>query len=119
MVVKELSRLGFGTLEENRVVQSLLAMRGGNVQRDLHEEFSEGDDPSDWYDRTEEALAKTINFIRSEGIPHISLMPYTFPIPVLAAFFYLHPEPGPWILRLLGRWLWRSWITVTAVRHLR
>jgi hypothetical protein len=110
VVVKELSRLGFGTLEENRVVQSLLAMRGGNVQRDLHEEFTKGDDPSDWYDRTEEALTRTINFIRSEGIPHISLMPYTFPIPVLAAFFYLHPKPGPWILRLLGRWLWRSWV---------
>lgn len=110
VVVKELSRLGFGILEENRVVQSLLALRGGNVQRDLHEEFSEGDDPSDWYDRTEEALTKAINFLRSEGIPHISLMPYTFPIPVLAAFFYLHPEPSPWVLRLLARWLWRSWI---------
>ncbi len=110
VVVKELSRLGFGVLEENRIVQSLLALRGGNVQRDLHEEFSEGDDPSDWYDRTEESLTRAINFLRSEGIACISLMPYTFPIPVLAAFFYLHPEPSPWVLRLLARWLWRSWI---------
>ena len=73
VVVKELSRLGFGTLEENRIVQSLLALRGGNFQRDLHEEFSEGDDPSSWYDLTEQALTKAINFIRSEGVPHISL----------------------------------------------
>ena len=57
------------------------------MQRDLHEEFSEGDDPSDWYDRTEEALTRAIKFLRSEGVPHISLMPYTFPIPVLAVFF--------------------------------
>jgi Protein of unknown function DUF262 len=110
VVVKELSRLGFGVLEENRIVQSLLALRGGNVQRDLHEEFPEGDDPSDWYDRTEESLTRAIKFLQSEGIAHISLMPYTFPIPVLAAFFYLHPEPSPWILRLLARWLWRSWV---------
>ena len=110
VVVKELSRLGFGTLEENRVVQSLLAIRGGNVQRDLHEEFSEDDDLSDWYDRTEEALTKAVNFIRSEGVRHISLMPNTFPLPVLAAFFYIHPEPKPWVSRLLARWLWRTWV---------
>ncbi len=110
VVVKELSRLGFGTIEENRIVQSLLALRGGNFQRDLHDEFASGDDPSTWYDLTEVALTKAIDFIRSEGVPHISLMPYTFPIPILAAFFYLHPDPSPWVLRLLARWLWRSWI---------
>lgn len=110
VVVRQLRHLGFGVLEENRVVQSLLAIRGGNVQRDLHEEFSGGEELSAWYDRTEEALTRAINFIRSQGVPHISLMPYTFPIPVLAAYFYLHPEPGPWVLRLLGRWLWRSWV---------
>ncbi len=110
VVVKELQRHGFGTVEENRVVQSLLALRGGNVQRDLHEEFAQGDDPADWYDLTEEALSRAISFLRSEGVAHISLMPYTFPLPVLAAFFYLHPEPAPWVLRLLARWLWRSWV---------
>ncbi len=110
VVVKELSRLGFGSLDENRVVQSLLAIRGGDVQRDFHDEFSEGDDPTDWYDRTEEALTKAIQFLRSEGIPHITLMPYTLPLPVLAAFFHLHQEPSPWVLRLMARWLWRSWI---------
>ena len=110
VVVKELSRSGFGLLDENRVVQSLLAIRGGDVQRDFHDEFSEGDDPNDWYDRTEEALTKAIDFLRSEGVPHIGFMPYTLPLPVLAAFFHLHPEPTPWVLRLLARWLWRSWI---------
>lgn len=110
VVVKELSRLGFGMLEENRIVQSLLAIRGGNVQRDLHDEFDKGDDLPDWYDRTQEALRKSISFLRSQGVPHIYLMPNTFPIPVLAAFFYLHPDPAPWVQRLLGRWLWRTWV---------
>ena len=108
VVVKELSRLGFGSIDENRVVQSLLAIRGGDVQRDFHDEFSNNDDPADWYDRTEEALAKAIRFLRSEGVDHISLMPYTLHLPVLAAFFHLHPEPSPWVRRLLARWLWRS-----------
>jgi hypothetical protein len=107
VVVEELSRLGFGSLDENRVVQSLLALRGGNVLRDFHDEFSFNDDPYDWYDRTERALSQAIKFVRSEGIPHMSLMPYTLALPVLAAFFYLHQEPQPWVLRLLARWLWR------------
>lgn len=109
-VVAELSRLGFGKLDENRVIQSLLAIRGGDVQRDIHEEFDVGDDPADWYDRTEQALERVVRFLRSEGVPHLLLMPNTLPIPVLAAFFYLHPDPSPWILRLLSRWLWRGWV---------
>jgi Protein of unknown function DUF262 len=108
-VVQELSRLRFGAIDENRVVQSLLAIRGGDVQRDFRDEFDAEDDPSDWYDRTEQALAKAIQFLRSENIPRVELMPYTLPIPVLATFFYLHPDPSPWIRRLLARWLWRSW----------
>lgn len=110
VVVKELARLGFGSPEENRVVQSLLAIRGGNVQRDLHDEFSTKEDLSEWYERTEQALTRAMNFIRSEGVEHISLMPNTFPLPVLAAFFYVHPEPVPWVTRLLARWMWRTWV---------
>jgi hypothetical protein len=40
----------------------------------------------------------------------VLLMPNTLPIRVLAAFFHLRPTPDPWILRLLGRWLWRGWV---------
>lgn len=109
-VVEELRRQGFGRLDENRVVQSLLAIRGGNVWRDVREEFDDRDDPAEWYDRTEVSLSRAIDFLRAEGVPHLSLMPNTLPLPVLAAFFYLHPEPEPWILRLLSRWLWRGWV---------
>lgn len=109
-VVSELEDLNFGTLEENRIVQSLLALRGGDVQRDIHDEFRGGEDPADWFDKTEEALRIAIKFLRAEGVPHIRVMPNTLPIPVLAAFFHLHPSPEPWILRLLSRWLWRGWV---------
>ncbi|MFD7369246.1 DUF262 domain-containing protein [Nocardiopsis alba] len=108
-VVKSLRNLRFGEMEENRVVQSLLSVRGGNVQRDIHGEFEEGEDISEWYDKTESALASAINFLKDQGIAHVKLMPSTLPLPVLAAFFHLHPDPAPWIRRLISLWLWRGW----------
>jgi hypothetical protein len=108
-VREELRRTGFGSLDENRIVQSLLAIRGGDVTRDIHGEFEADEDPVDWFDRTEQALVRAIDFLRSEGVPHTLLMPRAAPLPVLAAFFFLHPEPESWNLRLLARWLWRGW----------
>ncbi|MDT3440513.1 MULTISPECIES: DUF262 domain-containing protein [unclassified Pseudofrankia] len=109
-VVAALRKLKFGALDENRVVQSLLGIRGGDVSRDLRGEFGPREDPASWYDRTEQALAKAIEFLRGEGVEHLLLAPNTFPLPVLATFFFLHPEPQPWTLRLLARWLWRGWV---------
>ena len=109
-VREELRRTGFGALDENRIVQSLLAIRGGDVTRDIRGEFGSDEDPVDWFDRTESALVRAIDFLRSEGVPHTLLMPRTIPLPVLAAFFHLHPEPSPWNRRLLARWLWRGWV---------
>lgn len=105
-VIRVLRSLKFGDVGENRVVQSLLAVRGGDIQRDIRGEFGTEEDPADWYDHTERALTKSINFLRAEGVPHV----LTMPIPVLAAFFHVHPEPEPWTLRLLSRWLWRGWV---------
>jgi hypothetical protein len=109
-VSKELEQLRFGSIPENRIVQSLLAIRGGDVLRDIRDEFAEDEDRDDWYDLTEQALGRAIGFLRDEGVPHLLLMPNEVPLPVLAAFFHLHPEPHPWNLRLLARWLWRGWV---------
>lgn len=109
-VVEKLASRGFGRLDEGKVVQSLLAIRGGDVQRDIHEEFGDGEDIADWYDRTERALDRVLTFLATQGAPHMLLLPSTFPIPVLAAFFDLHSEDDEWILELLGRWLWRGWV---------
>lgn len=108
-VVAALTRLDFGELDVSRIVQSLLALRGGDVQRDLHDEFQQPEDVGEWYDLTEQALARAIGFLRDQGVPHVQLLPSTLPLPVLAAFFHLHPDPEPWSLRLLARWLWRGW----------
>jgi len=109
-VLRGLRPLGFGDLGESRIIQSVLAVRGGDVQRDIRDEFASNEQPVDWYDHTEQALVRSISFLRSQGIEHVLLMPNTLPIPVLAAFFHLHPTPDPWILRLLARWLWRGWV---------
>lgn len=109
-VLGGLQRLGFGSIGESRVVQSVLAVRGGDVQRNIRDEFESNEQPVDWYDHTEQALVRSISFLRSQGVEHVSLMPNTLPVPVLATFFHLHPEPGTWVLRLLARWLWRGWV---------
>jgi Protein of unknown function DUF262 len=66
-VVVELARLGWGKLDESRVVQSLLAIRGGDVFRDIHGEFTSHDDLTDWYEQTERALARSIDLLRRQG----------------------------------------------------
>jgi hypothetical protein len=88
----------------------MLGIRGGNVQRDLRGEFAPEEDPAEWFDKTEQALTETIGFLRGEGVPHLLLAPSALPIPILATFFFLHPDPRPWTLRLLARWLWRGWV---------
>lgn len=109
-VVEALRHEGFGDLNEQRVVQSLLAVRGGNVQRDFHDEFGAGEEPAEWLGIAERALVLAISFLRRHHAPHLLLLPHTLPIPVLAAFFHLHPTPDPWNERLLSRWLWRGWV---------
>jgi hypothetical protein len=109
-VLRALRPLRFGDIGESRVVQSVLAVRGGDIQRDIHGEFDTDEDPADWYDNAEQALTRSISFLRSEGVPHVLMMPNTTPIPVLAAFFHVHSDPEPWTLRLLSRWLWRGWV---------
>jgi hypothetical protein len=109
-VVAELARLGWGYLDESRVVQSLLAIRGGDVIRDIHDEFASDDDLADWYEQTERALVRSIGLLHRQGVPHLRLAPSALVLPVLAAFFHLHPEPDPWNERLLALWVWRAWI---------
>lgn len=108
-VIEALSKQGFGEFDADRIVQSLLAIRGGNIQRDIHLEFEPNESREEWYERTEAALSRVIEFFRSQGVPHLALVPSTFPTPVLAAFYYLHPDPDPYNEQLLSLWVWRGW----------
>jgi len=97
-VVKELRSARFRhPRKKTASYRGLLAPNAGGKlpTRFCHEEFSEGDDPSSWYDLTEQALTKAIKlYSLGRRAAIFLLLPYTFPIPVLAAFFYLHPDPS-------------------------
>lgn len=108
-VVDDLRHLGFGDLDEQRIIQSVLAIRGGDVGRDLHGEFAPNEDPTTWYDQTSEALSRVVRFLQALGVPHVEMLPSAFPVPVLASFYYLHPEASMYAEALLARWIWRGW----------
>jgi hypothetical protein len=56
-----------------------------------------------------DGLIRTIFFLRDDSdIQNIELLPYQFPLVVLPAFFNRHPRPSSRTLRLLRRWVWRS-----------
>lgn len=101
--------LGFGSLRDDTLLRAVLAVRGGDVFRDFHREFQDGEDPADTYEKAAEALRRAVDFLQGEaGIPHVRALPYAFLIPVLVRFFHLHPDPGPRTLVLLRRWVWRA-----------
>lgn len=105
----DIDALGFGRLDDNTLLRSLLALRGPDVYRDFREEFGTEEDPSDTFQQALAALERAIAFLTREArIPHISLLPYRFVVPVLARFFSLHEEPSPRSQILLRRWVWRD-----------
>lgn len=58
-----------------------------------------------------DAVLATVRFLRDEAlIPTAALLPYQLPLMVLPAFFARHPKPSPRNLRLLRRWVWRSFL---------
>ncbi|NVB38958.1 DUF262 domain-containing protein [Pseudenhygromyxa sp. WMMC2535] len=55
------------------------------------------------------AMRAAISFLQREvGFFHASILPYRFPLIILARFFHLHPKPHPRSRTLLTRWLWRG-----------
>lgn len=101
--------LGFGNLRDDTLLRAVLAIRGGDVFRDFHREFDDGDDPAVTYARAADALRRAVQFLQGEaGIPHVRALPYAFLVPVLVRFFDLHSDPSPRTLILLRRWVWRA-----------
>lgn len=108
----EVAGLGFGSLRDDTLLRSVLAVRGGDVFRDFRREFADGEDPADTYARAADALRRATLFLQGDaGIPHVRALPYAFVIPVLVRFFSLHPEPAARTRVLLRRWVWRAAVT--------
>lgn len=106
---------GFGELTDQVLMQSVLAVRGGKIDRDFRHEFASDDDRHDAFVRTELALGHAIDFLRdSARVPHVRLLPYSLSIPVLARFCALFGPPEDRAADLLSRWIWRGAVVGAA-----
>lgn len=109
---------GFGVVDDDTVLQAILARRGGNVTRDIRGEFSElargsrdfaAEIEEETYREGELALFRAVEFLQEEaGVPHFAFLPYRYLLVVLTRFFAHFPEPEPRNRVLLRRWVWRA-----------
>lgn len=109
---------GFGLVDDDTVLRSVLARRGGNVSRDIRVEFLESTrDARDFgaetaeaaYREGEFALLRAVTFLQEDaGVPHFAFLPYRYLLVVLTRFFAHFPDPEPRNRVLLRRWFWRA-----------
>lgn len=109
---------GFGLVDDDTVLQCILARRGPDVQREIRWEFDPArrrgvvdfpdEDRDDAYQRGEEALGRAVEFLVATGVPHYTMLPYRYLLVVLTRFLALHPELRAAESRLLHRWFWRA-----------
>ncbi|MFF3963022.1 DUF262 domain-containing protein [Streptomyces griseorubiginosus] len=120
------ARTGFGTVDTDTVLASILARRGPDPSRDIRNEFSstgrrtapEFEDENQYtaYGEGEEALVRAIGFLQTEAeVPHIALLVYRALLVVLTRFFAHFPDPEPNTRRLLRRLYWRVAVSGPAV----
>lgn len=121
------SDLGFGTVDNDTILISMLARRGPDVRREIRNEFGTEDVdmrnhqsgraiidfPNESrdvaYQHGEAAMRRAIAFLQEDaGVPHIGMLPYRHLLVVLTRLFAHHPNPDPRNLRLLRRWFWRA-----------
>lgn len=104
-----LAATGFGHLDEQTLLRSLLAARGSDPFRDFESEFATVAEAAEAFAQTERLLRWVVEFLRDEcGFPHQAVVPYKLVIPVLTRFFAEHPTPSPRSRDLLRRWIWRG-----------
>lgn len=110
----------FGRIDDDTVLQAILARRGPDVMREIRTEFEDrqgrqgfdefpGEDRDTAYRRGQDALLDAIRFLQREaGVPHLSFLPYRYLLVVLARLFAHHPDVGVRNRILLRRWFWRA-----------
>lgn len=114
----------FGLIDNDVVLQAVLARRGPDVRRDIRDEFGDEEktSPSDRslpefpgenrdtaYARGEEAVRRAVMFLQDHaGVPHYTLLPYRYLLIVLTRLFAHYPEPDSRSLLLIRRWFWRA-----------
>jgi len=109
---------GFGLVDDDTVLRSVLARRGGDVTRDIRVEFLESTQAARDFGREQAettywegamALSRAVAFLQEDaGVPHFAFLPYRYLLVVLTRFFAHFPEPEPRNRILLRRWFWRA-----------
>lgn len=110
-VARDLEALGFGHVEEEKVLYRLLLATQGldDVRRAGESLRLSPEEAVSAYFSTEQAARRAIQFIRDAvGIPHYELLPYKQPLVALGKFFHHYPEPSQRSRDLLARWVWRG-----------
>jgi hypothetical protein len=110
--------LSFGLIDNDTVMQAILARRAPDVQREIRSEFGEAarnfsefpdDDRDTAYLQGESALRRAVRFLQTEaGVPHFTLLPYKYPLVVLARLFAHYQDLDERSRHLVGRWFWRA-----------
>lgn len=100
---------GFGQFTDQVLMQSVLAVRGGKIDRDFRREFSSDEDRHQAFALAERAIGDVVDFLREEArVPHIRLLPHSLYVPVLTRFTALFGPPKDRAAELLRRWIWRG-----------
>jgi len=108
-IVDRVDSTGFGAIRQEEVMRTLLALRGADVFRDVHEEFSDDEDREAAFRSTERVLLDVVSVLREDiGIPHVRLLPYASVIPMIASLIDRFGRPHGRAAELLRRWIWRG-----------
>lgn len=108
-IVDRIDSAGFGRIPEEEVARTLLTLRGGDVFRDIHEEFPDDGDRAQALRSTERVLLDVVSVLREDiDIPHVRLLPYASVIPMIASLLDRFGRPGGRAVELLRRWVWRG-----------
>ncbi|MEV0417120.1 DUF262 domain-containing protein [Streptosporangium canum] len=120
------ARTGFGTIDDDTVLSSILARRGPDPAREIRNEFDDsrrrfgaefpGESRDAAYDQGEQALIRAVTFLQEvAGVPHLSLLVYRSLLVVFTRFFAHFPEPEERNLQLLRRVYWQVAVSGPAV----
>lgn len=109
---RRVTELGFGGLDHDLLLKVVLVTSGIDVTTATARSLHEIRDLADAMATAETVLGRAIELLRKDaGIPHVTLLPYTFPVLALSRLLQLHPSPTPRSRALLARWVWRGAIS--------
>ncbi|MGH3247093.1 MAG: DUF262 domain-containing protein [Trebonia sp.] len=110
--------LGFGVIDNDTFLQSVLARRAPDVFRNTRDEFGEAsrsfvefpdEDRNTANNEGGKAVRSVVRFLQNlAGVPHFAFLPYKYPLVVLTRLFAHFPEIDERSLQLVRRWFWRT-----------